>query len=381
MTGPRRRLHWALTHAADRAISFNFQAARVTAALARAGWEVIILAPGETPVSDEWTSGGRRVLSLPKDPDGASVRRLFEAEGAEHVVYLGHPDQLPWLADLAGTGVTVWWWAQASSARSLGLPPEGVPYRAVPLTPKSREHLLRWAAPPGSRARVTAPIPHAVAGAAPVAEGERRDAKRLHGCEGRFVVGSVGVHTARKQLPRLLGAYAAVERTLPEAMLLLKTTAEAKDGGPNLRTLASALGIRNLTIEEGRRTEGEMRRLYVAMDLYVHAAEWEGFGIPVAEAMAHGVPALVPRSQGPGEWVPDARFRIDAAETIPSNERDPEASPLVHVDPAALAARILALARNPAERNKMSATARDHAARRFAPEVVAGLWTRVLLEG
>ena len=45
---------------------------------------------------------------------------------------------------------------------------------------------------------------------------------------------------------------------------------------------------------------------YNRADLYVHTAEWEGFGLPAVEAMACGLPVITHTGQGPGETVPYA---------------------------------------------------------------------------
>lgn len=371
---------WALAHPADRAISFNFQAERVTRALAATGREVVVLDPGGGASRDGWHLPRRRVRDAPPGAGRAEVEAWVAETRARRLVFLGYPDQIPWLAHLAGLGVTILWWAQPSSAARAGATPPDAPIRVVPLTPIGARHLRRWARGRTGDLRVAEPIPHAVEAGEPPADAERAAAKAFYGLTGRFVVGSVGVHTARKRLPRLVRAFGAVERALPDAALLLKTTPEAADDGPDLHALATREGVRNLRFDSERRSEPEMRRLYAAMDLYVHAAEWEGFGIPVAEAMARGLAVLVPPIQGAGEIVPDARFVVAAGETLPSDPRDPEASALFHVDPEALAARVIELARDPATRATLARDALAHARARFAPEAVAAMWARLLEE-
>lgn len=47
-----------------------------------------------------------------------------------------------------------------------------------------------------------------------------------------------------------------------------------------------------------------MRALYGVMYLYINLSEWEGFCIPVIEAMACGVPVAAQPIQGPAEIFP-----------------------------------------------------------------------------
>ena len=59
-------------------------------------------------------------------------------------------------------------------------------------------------------------------------------------------------------------------------------------------------------------TEPEIDALYAVASTYVHPARGEGFGLPVAEAMAAGVPVIAPASTGLADFVND-----DTAFTVP----------------------------------------------------------------
>lgn len=51
--------------------------------------------------------------------------------------------------------------------------------------------------------------------------------------------------------------------------------------------------------------EAELHGLYNLATVYVHAARGEGFGLPVAEAMAAGIPVIAPASTGMADFVSD----------------------------------------------------------------------------
>jgi glycosyltransferase involved in cell wall biosynthesis len=58
--------------------------------------------------------------------------------------------------------------------------------------------------------------------------------------------------------------------------------------------------------------DGSLQGLYAVAGCYVHPARGEGFGLPVAEAMAAGVPVIAPASSGLAEFVSE-----DTAITVP----------------------------------------------------------------
>jgi glycosyltransferase involved in cell wall biosynthesis len=53
--------------------------------------------------------------------------------------------------------------------------------------------------------------------------------------------------------------------------------------------------------------QSDVARYYRAFDVFVSAARFEPFGIAILEAMAAGLPLVVTRTQGPGEFVTDTR--------------------------------------------------------------------------
>jgi glycosyltransferase involved in cell wall biosynthesis len=76
-------------------------------------------------------------------------------------------------------------------------------------------------------------------------------------------------------------------------------------------------GIRNI----GWLAEEDMPLLYNAADVYLHPSEYEGFGLPVLEAMACGVPVVANECASIPEFTPD-EGRIDLSTSSPHDVAD-----------------------------------------------------------
>lgn len=117
----------------------------------------------------------------------------------------------------------------------------------------------------------------------------------------------------RKNLSRLLDAYALLKRgtNLPHTLALA--------GAPGwytsrLEQQAHDLGIQEQVRFAGYVPEEEKPLWYHAADLFVYPSLYEGFGIPVAEAMACGVPVVTSNASSLPEVVgDDAAFGKRAA--------------------------------------------------------------------
>ncbi|MEB3271388.1 MAG: glycosyltransferase family 1 protein [Synechococcus sp.] len=120
----------------------------------------------------------------------------------------------------------------------------------------------------------------------------------------------VGQAYPHKNLRRLIEAFAALARRHPDLRLLLA-------GKPHPRHTAQ---LRALVAERGLADRIEFRP-YVPFadlpDLYrgalalVYPSLWEGFGLPVLEAMACGTPVLTSRGSGTEEAAGEAALLID----------------------------------------------------------------------
>jgi glycosyltransferase involved in cell wall biosynthesis len=84
------------------------------------------------------------------------------------------------------------------------------------------------------------------------------------------------------------------------------------DGGhlPKMKSLAANLGARRVSFE-GKIPQSEKSRRFISSELYVLPTHNENWGVSIAEALAHGVPAIVGRgapwsgleTHGCGWWI------------------------------------------------------------------------------
>jgi UDP-glucose:(heptosyl)LPS alpha-1,3-glucosyltransferase len=100
----------------------------------------------------------------------------------------------------------------------------------------------------------------------------------------------------KRGLKAFLRAFAAVARRRPEARALV--VGKESRPGPYL-ALARELGIADRVVL--RDPVPEVWRFYHALDVYVHPAKWEEFGMSVLEALACGLPVVTGASVGAAE--------------------------------------------------------------------------------
>lgn len=122
----------------------------------------------------------------------------------------------------------------------------------------------------------------------------------------------VGSELPRKNMPVLLEALQILSRTFPGVSLLKVGAA----GQPAFRreTVERARhhGVEGrLHVVEGL-SDAELALLYNAADVYVHPSMLEGFGYPLVEAMACGLPIVCADRTSLPELVGDAALTVDA---------------------------------------------------------------------
>ena len=142
----------------------------------------------------------------------------------------------------------------------------------------------------------------------PVGDDESGEVARRFGLDRPFIL-SVGVKEARKNLARLILAFEELHRDLPDFQLALV--------GPTLwRHPISIDGIKASSISDRVRlieyvSDGDLRSLYSRASLFVYPSLYEGFGLPVLEAMACGTPVVASNSTSIPEVAGDAAVLVD----------------------------------------------------------------------
>jgi glycosyltransferase involved in cell wall biosynthesis len=137
-------------------------------------------------------------------------------------------------------------------------------------------------------------VPNGVDGTVFRPEGDRFPLATGKGCRFLFVGGTIH----RKGIDLLLEAYRKSFRRSDDVCLVIKEQGHGVYGGPGLaETLAKLRREDPEAPEIEYRTddlsEAEIAALYRSCDLLVLPYRGEGFGLPIAEAMASGLPVLV----------------------------------------------------------------------------------------
>lgn len=137
----------------------------------------------------------------------------------------------------------------------------------------------------------------------------------------RFVL-FVGTLEPRKNLPRLVAAMARLDESLPlvvvgadgwgsvpDAMAEAGAGSASASGGGVGAAAGRQVDVRFL----GALSDADLAACYLAATVFAYPSEWEGFGLPVAEAMAHGVPVVTSRGTSMEEVAGGAAVLVDPA--------------------------------------------------------------------
>ena len=126
----------------------------------------------------------------------------------------------------------------------------------------------------------------------------------------------VGVNAAnndaiRKAAPEMMLAFAKFNAAHPDSLLALHTGVHC-DGGQDLEALAENLGITDkcIVVDQYRYTAGlispeDLAEWYGCVDVLLSTTYGEGFGLPIVEAMAVGVPVITTACSSMEELNPD----------------------------------------------------------------------------
>jgi len=108
----------------------------------------------------------------------------------------------------------------------------------------------------------------------------------------------------RKNLPLLLDAYARLRPRIPHSLVV---TGKIGWKSESIAKRLKAPGIVHLDYVDSER----LAAIYAGADLFVFPSIYEGFGFPLLEAMAHGVPTIAARSSSLPEIGGDAALYFD----------------------------------------------------------------------
>ncbi len=124
----------------------------------------------------------------------------------------------------------------------------------------------------------------------------------------RFVL-FVGGADPRKNHRLLLNAMARCPGLLKTHCVVV--VGHAQDRSEHVMDNAGGLGIRDRVVCVGQVSVSELRHFYNVAELFVFPALYEGFGLPVLEAMACKTPVIIANAGALPEVAGDAALRVD----------------------------------------------------------------------
>ena len=131
--------------------------------------------------------------------------------------------------------------------------------------------------------------------------------------EGAFVALHVGSVGPRKNVPAVMAAVRGLRQAGMDAWLLQVGGAFSTEQEHDLATQ----GIKNVTRNVAEAAEPVLRAAYRAADVLLFPSHYEGFGFPVLEAMASGLPVVTSGAGGLAEVAGDAAVVVGGRETEP----------------------------------------------------------------
>ena len=133
---------------------------------------------------------------------------------------------------------------------------------------------------------------------------EAGDLRRRLGLGDRRVVLAVSALSRHKNLPPLVRALAHLHEAHPELVLVIP--GNPTKHGRELEQLAGELGMRGALCLPGWVSAADLEALYQAAACFVFPSRREGFGMPILEAMARGVPVACSNASALPEVAGDA---------------------------------------------------------------------------
>ena len=242
---------------------------------------------------------GADILHVPGGTATPLLRHRRTVVTLHDLALTAHPEWLP-------RGRGRWYWARwvpltARFARCVLVGSRAALGDAVTLgrIDSARVRITPWGVPPDM---AQGPAP----GAADVA-------RRRHELPERYIL-YVGTIDRRKDVGTLLRALARLD-----ARVSLVVAGTLIAGRTDFDAEVDRLGLRPRVRILGYVPRGDLPGLYAAATAFVYPSLWEGFGLPVLEAMACGVPAVTYNLSSLPEVAGDAAVLLDApvtAETL-----------------------------------------------------------------
>ena len=225
-------------------------------------------------------------------------------------------------------------------------------------------------------------IPHGVETSV-YCPGDQREAREALGLpRDKFLVVMVQANSSdpsRKCFQQQFEGFARFHQRYPDSLIYLHSWEGTEHGGQDLAALARATGIHDAVICQDRYQsflglpDASMAQIYRAADVTLNATGGEGFGVPIIESLACGVPVIVTDFSAMTELCPPGvGWRVGWFERLYT----PLNAFLVFPDPAQIARALEAACK--ADRQVMKGNCVEFASQFDADHLVAEKWVRLL---
>ncbi len=139
--------------------------------------------------------------------------------------------------------------------------------------------------------------------------------KRREGGADLLYVGKISPHKAPHDLVKMLDVLRRTDD--PAARLHLVGSPLGETYEPALRAFVEELGLGDVVSLPGSVSGAELEAYFRAADIFVMASDHEGFCVPLAEAMGHGVPIVAYGVAAVPETVGDAGLVLPDKSAVP----------------------------------------------------------------
>jgi alpha-1,3-rhamnosyl/mannosyltransferase len=138
---------------------------------------------------------------------------------------------------------------------------------------------------------------------------EAKKARKKLKLPGQYVL-YVGALEEKKNIPRLLSAWKQARKSLGKKRKLV--LAGGRGGkGCDAEAAVEAAGAEDSVVLAGYIADDALPAVMAGAECFVYPSLYEGFGLPVLEAMAVGVPVVTSRTSSLGEVAGDAALLVD----------------------------------------------------------------------
>ncbi len=144
----------------------------------------------------------------------------------------------------------------------------------------------------------------------PATDAEVARVRQELGVGGPFVL-ALDVHNPRKNFSALLGAVALVPESVGCFEIVAVGTERAAARDFDITRHAEEIGLTSRVHFVGDIAQADLRALYTGAAVFVYPSIYEGFGMPVLEAMACGSPVVCANTSSLPEVAGDAALTVD----------------------------------------------------------------------